>query len=73
MLWTRYRVDFDFFTDSGLLSANLAELRARGIDTDSLSDTVAARMRALLGVRTVFTPRTLWAADPADAEAGFWR
>jgi len=73
VLWARYRVNFDFFTDSGLLSANLAELRARGIDTDSLGDAVAARMRALPGVRTVFTPRSLQGADPADAEAGFWR
>ncbi len=73
VLWARYRVDFDLFTDSGLLSANLAELRARGIDTDSLSDAVAERIQALPGVRRVFTPRTLPAADPADAEAGFWR
>jgi predicted AlkP superfamily pyrophosphatase or phosphodiesterase len=72
-LTARFRTDFNFRTDSGLLMADVAELRARGVDVDSLSSAVAARMAALTGVRRAFTPAQLAAAPADDAEAGLWR
>lgn len=72
-LTARFRTDFNFRTDSGLLLADMAELRARGVDVDSLSSAVAARMAALPGVRRAFTPAQLAAAPADDVEAGLWR
>jgi arylsulfatase A-like enzyme len=72
-LATRYRMDFGLGASSGLLLGDVGEMRARGINTDSLSDTLAERVRAMTGVRQVFTPRSLAAAPASDAEAGRWR
>jgi arylsulfatase A-like enzyme len=69
----RYRTDFNFSTDSGLLFGDLAGLASRGVDVDSLSRAVAQKMAAIDGVRQVFTPATLAAAPADDAEAGLWR
>lgn len=69
----RYRTDFNFSTDSGLLFGDLAALAARGVDVDSLSRAVAQKMVAIDGVRQVFTPATLAAAPADDTEAGRWR
>lgn len=73
VLTSRYRVDFDLQTDSGLLLGNVAEMRARGIDPDSVSAAVAAKVAELPGIRRVFTPASLRAAPADDAEAGLWR
>ncbi len=70
---TRYRTDFNFSTDSGLLFGDLAGLAARGVDLDSLSRAVAQKMAATDGVRQVFTPATLAAAPADDHGAGLWR
>lgn len=69
----RYRTDFNFSTDSGLLFGDLAALAARGVNVDSLSQAVAQKMAAVDGVRRVFTPATLAAAPADDVEAGRWR
>jgi hypothetical protein len=72
-LEARWRVPFDFDFDSGLLVADVAALRARGVKVDSLSAALARRVAGEAGVRTVFTPRTLAAASPRDEEARLWR
>lgn len=69
----RYRTDFNFSTDSGLLFGDVPALAARGVDTDSLSDAVAARLARIEGVRGTFTPRSLAAAPADDHDAGLWR
>ncbi len=58
---------------SGLIMARTGELAKRGVDIDSLAAAIAARVRRLPGVLSVYTPRTLRAARTADAEAGRWR
>ncbi|MBA2292013.1 MAG: alkaline phosphatase family protein [Gemmatimonadales bacterium] len=58
---------------SGLLMARTGDLAKRGVDIDSLAGAIAARVRRLPGVLTVYTPRTLRAARATDAEAGRWR
>lgn len=73
LLFARYRTDFSLDTDIGMLFGNLAALRARGVNTDSLSAAIAGRMAALPGVRRTFTPATLAAAPADDPEAVLWR
>lgn len=73
LLYTRYRTDFSLDTDIGMLFGDVAALRDRGVNTDSLSTAVAAQMAALPGVRRTFTPATLAAAAADDPEAGLWR
>ncbi len=58
---------------SGLVLARTGDLAKRGVDIDSLASAIAARLRRLPGVQTVYTPRTLGAARASDGEAGRWR
>ena len=67
----RFRIALEAASPSGLLLANVSQLRARGVDIDSLTRAVAGRVRAMRGVRAVFTPRTL--ATSKDADAGRWQ
>jgi predicted AlkP superfamily pyrophosphatase or phosphodiesterase len=69
----RWRTPFDFAQESGLVSANVAALRARGIDVDSLSAALARDLAARPGVARVLTPRTLAAASRSDTVAMRWR
>lgn len=69
----RHRVDFDFDFEGGLLTANLSALRARGIDVDSLADTLANEARGRRGVARVFTRASLRAAPQSDRDARLWR
>ncbi|HYL20159.1 MAG TPA: alkaline phosphatase family protein [Gemmatimonadales bacterium] len=71
----RERVDRDFGLefDSGLLSADVASLRASGIDVDSLAQALAAEAARLPGVARVYTPRTLTQAPRSDRSAELWR
>lgn len=73
--WARSRwgIKLDAANHSGLLSADVRELRARGVNTDSLTRRLATEIRALPGVRAAYTPRSLAAAPASDAEAGRWR
>lgn len=59
--------------ESGLLSADVSALRARGVDTDSLGDALAAEITRRPDVAKVYTPRTLARAPAGDAEARRWR
>lgn len=69
----RWRAPFDFMDESGLISANVAAMRARGIDVDSLSAALAAALETQPAVQRVFTPRSLAAAADSDAMARRWR
>ena len=72
-LQRRYRVPLGVDFDSGLLTADVAALRARGVNVDSLADALAALARSRPGVARVFTPRSLAAAKATDEEARLWR
>ncbi len=72
-LESRWNATFEFSSEYGLLSANVAALSARGIDIDSLSDTIAAELRALPEVRYTWTPRSLAAAPRNNHYAELWR
>ncbi|MBP6442752.1 MAG: alkaline phosphatase family protein [Gemmatimonadales bacterium] len=69
----RYGIKLGASNESGLVLANVADLRARGVNVDSLSRALATTIRGLPGVRAVYTPRTLAAAPRRDAEAMRWR
>jgi hypothetical protein len=69
----RFRTDFRFEFDDGLLTADLPLLRAHGIDVDSLAKALAEKARSRAGVTRVFTPATLRSASPGDREARLWR
>jgi arylsulfatase A-like enzyme len=57
----------------GLLSADVAALRERGVNTDSLSDALAAELAARPEIVGVYTPRTLPLAPGSDVHARRWR
>jgi hypothetical protein len=59
--------------DNGLLIADLSAIRRARIDVDSLAEDAAKRLRAVPGVRRVFTPASLAAAAPTDQDAALWR
>ncbi len=66
----RFEMDFGFeFNGNGLMIADTAAMRARGLSVDSISNALAAKVRGGPGVMTVYTPRTLVAAPPADVNA----
>jgi len=73
VLVARHGLEIDLSTDSGLLMGDVAAMRARGVDPDSLSAVLSERVGRLPGVRRVFTPTTLAAAAPDDHEAALWR
>jgi hypothetical protein len=58
---------------SGLLLADTAAIARGGVRVDSVATATAAAVRALPGVRAVFTPATLAAAPAGDEEARLWR
>lgn len=57
--------------ERGLVFADVAALRSRGVDVDSLREALAARVRRRPGVRRVYTPASL--AIAADQDAMMWR
>ena len=65
--------DFGFYFDSGVLSGDVASLKASGIDVDSVAQALAAEAARLPGVARVYTPRTLAAAPREDRSAELWR
>jgi arylsulfatase A-like enzyme len=69
----RYGGPFGIDFDGGLVSADVAALRARGINVDSLGAGLAERAARVPGVARVYTPRTLAAAPASDRSAGQWR
>lgn len=69
----RWGIKLGAASHAGLVLANVADLRARGVNVDSLARAVAAKARALPGVRAVYTPASLAAAPRIDLEAGRWK
>jgi hypothetical protein len=70
----RFEMDFGFdFNGNGLLIADTAAIRARGLSVDSLARALAAKARTWPGVVTIYTPRTLAAAPASDISAARWR
>lgn len=69
----RYHVDFGLEFHSGLVSADVAALRARHVSVDSVAAALARDVRQLPGVAQVFTPATLAAAPATDEGARLWR
>ena len=69
----RYEVDFALDFHSGLVSADVAALRARGVSVDSLAAALAAEVRQLPGIARVYTPATLATAPAGDEGARLWR
>ena len=53
----------------GVLYGDVAALGRAGVSVDSVARAVAARMKSTPGVRQVFTPGSLKAAPPTDADA----
>ena len=72
-LTSRFHTDFGIDFETGLLSADVAALRAHGINVDSLAAAMAADVRSRRGVAKVYTPRTLAAAPATDIDAVRWR
>jgi hypothetical protein len=69
----RWGIKLGAIEDGGLVQANMRDLKARGVNVDSIASAMAREIRRLPGVRTVYTPRTLAAAPRTDREAGLWR
>lgn len=67
----RYHVDFGVRVSGGVMLGDVAALRARGVNVDSLSNAIAADMRTRPGIAHVYTPRSLRTAT--DAAAVRWR
>jgi len=64
---------FGLEDESGLVLADTAALRAKGVSPDSLAGLMARAAERLPGVRQVFTPASLAAAATRDEEARLWR
>lgn len=69
----RYIQPFGLAFNSGLLYGDRRQLKALGINADSLSAAVASELARITGVTRVHTPRTLAAADSTDVDAMRWR
>jgi predicted AlkP superfamily pyrophosphatase or phosphodiesterase len=65
------RTPFQF--ESGLLFGDVAGLRGRGVNVDSLAEALGREAAARPGVARVYTPASLAAAPAADPEATLWR
>lgn len=72
-LRAQWRTDFGIRFDYGVVTADVAALRARGIDTDSLGRALARRLASEPYVERVYTPRSLAAAPATDRMAARWR
>jgi hypothetical protein len=64
---------FGIDDESGLVLADTALLRAKGVKVDSLATAMAQAAARLPGVRQVYTPASLAAAATTDGEARLWR
>ena len=72
-LTLRYGTGFGIGFDNGLVTADVAAMRARGVNVDSVAAALAAEASAVPGVGVVFTPATLAAAPQSHAGAALWR
>jgi arylsulfatase A-like enzyme len=62
-----------FHFESGLLYGDVAGLRGRGLDVDSLAAALAEQAARRPGIARVFTPASLAGAAASDGEAALWR
>jgi arylsulfatase A-like enzyme len=69
----RFHTTFAFDAGSGLVTADVAALRSRGVNVDSLSRALARRIAGLPGVAKVFTPADLTSRARTDDDARLWR
>jgi hypothetical protein len=67
----RFATEFGIDFDNGLMFGDVAALRARGVNTDSLASAMVAEGTKRAGVRAGFTPATL--ATSSDSAAIRWR
>jgi hypothetical protein len=65
--------DPSFGFETGLLFGDVARLRARGVNLDSVTAALAAKAAAVPGVARVYTPKTLKRAADSDTGAVLWR
>jgi Type I phosphodiesterase / nucleotide pyrophosphatase len=72
-LSSSYGSTFDLDEQSGLVTANATAMRQRGINVDSLAESIAVLVRAKNGVSRVLTPATMAHATPSDSIAELWR
>ena len=72
-LSARYRMDFRVRFDGGIILADVAALRARGVNVDSLSNALARAVGRRSGIAHAYTPRSLRAAPATDPTARRWR
>jgi hypothetical protein len=70
-LESRYATEFGIEFDNGLFYGDVAAMRARGIDVDSISRAIVAAGSRRPGVSVGFTPSAL--ATSADSVAMRWR
>jgi len=70
---SRYGIPIGVTWDLGLITADIAALRAREVNVDSLADALAREARTMPGVERVFTPRLLARAPAGDETARLWR
>jgi arylsulfatase A-like enzyme len=72
-LQERFQHRFGVELHNGIVIADTAALRTRGVDVDALSRELARELGAVPGVRRVWTPATLRAAPAGDAGARLFR
>ncbi|HEY2374912.1 MAG TPA: alkaline phosphatase family protein [Gemmatimonadaceae bacterium] len=72
-LKARYGTSFDFAFDNGILTADVAAMRARGVNVDSLTKVFVSAAKSLPGVAQVYTPSELAAEPASDADANRWK
>lgn len=65
--------DPSFGFEEGLLYGDVAGLRSRGVNVDSLAEAIAGKVTSIPGVTHVYTPKTLRRAPESDMGAVFWR
>ena len=72
-LRARYGTSFDLSFDNGILTADVASLRTRGVNVDSLTTLLVTAAKALQGIAKIYTPAQLAAAPAGDADANRWK
>lgn len=72
-LEARYQAPFGIDFDTGIVTADVNALRARGINVDSLAEAMAREIARFKGVVKTYTPRSLARAPANDEQARLWR
>lgn len=72
-LQDRFQHTFGIAVHNGVVIADTAALRARGVDVPALSEEVARALAAADGIERAWTPASLAAAPESDAAARLYR